>query len=322
MKKAELLQKIGEQSFAFEDSYFIEFSKKPKIKIIETKAEYSKKWKKHKVYYKVILLKDRRGLPRVHQRFTRGFKDPGVEDEEEESSESDLSDIIMKKITAIREGLNEMIEIVKEKTNFKEGDLLNIVVNHNDLWSPISTGLSRTSEIDNLLNKIQSILTSNQDLDTYGCTFHVEVVNMSRGATNAKRLLNITEDSRTKKSITQIKNKDRLCCPRAVIVGLTYHTNIILGKEYNHNELKYIRMGRNLQSTLAQELCNQLGEYNNNSGDALMSEANYFTLDDIANIEKVLNIQIKVVAAECFNSIYSGPEKDIKIYLYCDVTPV
>jgi hypothetical protein len=42
---------------------------------------------------------------------------------------------------------------------------------------------------------------------------------MPRGATNAKRLLNIAEDSRTKKSITQIKNKDRLCCPRAVITG-------------------------------------------------------------------------------------------------------
>jgi hypothetical protein len=111
MKKAELLQKIrakspherieiGEQPsamkpFAFEDSYFTEFSKKPKKKIIETKAKYTKKWKKHKIYYKVILLK------------------------EEDSSESDLSDIIMKKITVIREGLNEMIKIVKEKTNFK-----------------------------------------------------------------------------------------------------------------------------------------------------------------------------------------------------------
>ncbi|RZB40079.1 Rho N domain containing protein, partial [Asbolus verrucosus] len=152
--------------------------------------------------------------------------------DEEETSEFDLSDIIMKKIVVIRERLNDMIKTVKEKTNYKDGDLLNIVVNHNDLWTPISTGLSRTSDIDNLLNKIQSILTSNEDLDIYGCTFHAEVVNMPRGATNAKRLLNIAEDSRTKKN-------------------------------------------------------------------------------DIANIEKVLNIQIKVVAAECFNSIiYSGPEKD------------
>jgi hypothetical protein len=51
----------------------------------------------------------------------------------------------------------------------------------------------------------------------------------------------------------------------------------------------------------------KLGEYNRN----------YFTLDDIANIERLLNIQIKIVAAECFNSIiYSGLEKDIKVYLY------
>jgi hypothetical protein len=214
----------------------------------------------------------------------------------------------MKKITVIREGLNEMIKIVKQKTNFKEGDLMNIVINHPDLWNPISTGLSRTSDIDNLLNKIQSILTSNQDLDIiYGCTFYAEVVNMPRGGTNAKRLLNIAEDSRTKKSIIQIKNKDNLCCPRAVIVGLTYHTNIIFGKEYDRNDIRYIRMGRNLQMTLAQELCNQLGEYNKN----------YFTLDDIKNLEKVLNIQIKVVAAECFNSIiYSGADKNVKVYLY------
>jgi hypothetical protein len=51
-------------------------------------------------------------------------------------------------------------------------------------------------------------------------------------------------------------------------------------KEYDHNDIRYIRMGRNLQTTLAQELCNQLEEYNKN----------YFTLDDIANIEKVLFI--------------------------------
>ncbi|EEZ98755.1 hypothetical protein TcasGA2_TC001319 [Tribolium castaneum] len=285
MKKAELLQKINDQPFAFEDSYFTELSKKSKIKIIETKAEYTKKWKKHKVYYKVILLKA----------------------EEEDSPKSDLSDIIMKKITVIREGLNEMIKIVKEKTNFKEGDLMNIVVNHPDLWNPISTGLSRTTEIDNLLNNIQSILTSNQDLDIYGCTFHAEVVNMPRGAGSGVKMLNIAEDSRTKKSITRINNKDRLCCPRAVIVGLTYQTNIILGKEFNDNDITYIRKGRNLQTTLAQELCNQLKEYNEE----------YFTLRDIANIEKVLNIQIKVIAAECFNQvIYSGEEKDVKVYLY------
>jgi hypothetical protein len=161
MKKAELLQKINDQPFAFEDSYFTEFSKKSKMKIIEekTKAEYTKKWRRHKVYYKVILVEDWQGQSRGKA-------------EDEEAPESDLSDIIMKKITVIREGLNEMIKIVKQKTNFKEGDLMNIVINHPDLWNPISTGLSRTSDIDNLLNKIQSILTSNQDLDI-GIRLHI-----------------------------------------------------------------------------------------------------------------------------------------------------
>ncbi|CAH1380337.1 unnamed protein product, partial [Tenebrio molitor] len=97
MKKAELLQKINDQPFAFEDSYFTEFSKKSKMKIIEekTKAEYTKKWRRHKVYYKVILVEDWQG---------------------------------------------------------------------------------QTSDIDNLLNKIQSILTSNQDLDIgfYGQSYYCE----------------------------------------------------------------------------------------------------------------------------------------------------
>lgn len=48
IKKADLLQKINKQPFAIQpfavkDSYFIEFSKIPKIKRIETKAEYTKK---------------------------------------------------------------------------------------------------------------------------------------------------------------------------------------------------------------------------------------------------------------------------------------
>jgi hypothetical protein len=59
MKKAELLQKINDQPFAFEDSYFTEFSKKSKIKIIETKAEYTEKWKKQKFTISYIIERGR-----------------------------------------------------------------------------------------------------------------------------------------------------------------------------------------------------------------------------------------------------------------------
>lgn len=93
-----------------------------------------------------------------------------------------------------------MIETIKKKTSFKQSDLLNIAVNHDDLWHRISTGNSRSSDIDRLLNKIQSILTSSEELDIFSCELSFEVVIIPR-------ILNIAEDLRTKKSITQIKQR-------------------------------------------------------------------------------------------------------------------
>jgi hypothetical protein len=48
-------------------------------------------------------------------------------------------------------------------------------------------------------------------------------------ARSGVKMLNIREDSRTKKSITLIQNNDRLCCARAS----NYHTNKTLGKDCN-----------------------------------------------------------------------------------------
>jgi RNase H-fold protein (predicted Holliday junction resolvase) len=71
---------------------------------------------------------------------------------------------------------------------------------------------------------------------------------MPRGATNAKPLLNIAEDSRTKKSVTQIKNKDSLCCPRAVIVGLRMNWSNNLSKKLrnSYNAMKRLLRGINI----------------------------------------------------------------------------
>ena len=51
------------------------------------------------------------------------------------------------------------------------------------------------------------------------------------------------------------KNCDNLCAPCCIIVGLTYHTNVIFDRELNNMEIKQIRMGRKIQTDLAQELC-------------------------------------------------------------------
>ena len=67
-----------------------------------------------------------------------------------------------------------------------------------------------------------------------------------------------------------------------------------------------VRGGGKVQTELAVELCERLGDYNEEG----------FTLEDIKNAEELLNIQVKVVCIESFNSIiYSGKEKETKIFL-------
>jgi hypothetical protein len=62
-----------------------------------------------------------------------------------------------------------------------------------------------------------------------------------------------------------------------------------------------------MQTKFAEELCKRLGEYNEEG----------FTLKDIKHAEEILDIQIKVVCAENFNTIiYSGEEIETKILVY------
>lgn len=95
--------------------------------------------------------------------------------------------------------------------------------------------------------------------------------------------------------------------PTRVVTALTYHTNYILGRQLSEMEVKLTRQGRKIQTELTQEMRKRLGTYHEEG----------FTLEDIKHVEKLLNIQIKVVCSENFNSvIYSGKEKDTIIYLY------
>lgn len=231
---------------------------------------------------------------------------------------NDLSTLIEEKQENIISGaLFEMIEVVKERTNFRTGDKINIVVKNHSLHYPISTeyesGQSTNSLVRKLMDKVSQILTSNEELDLTSSCFNVQIIAMPQGAKpKGSKILNLAEAIQTKRSIIKIQNNDNLCCPRAVVVGLTYpkqnpSVNTIFNKEFSTNDIIYIRKGKNLQTDLVTKLCNQLGNYNEEG----------FTLDDIKNLEKLINIQIIVICAENFNSvIYKGPEKDIKVYLY------
>jgi len=153
------------------------------------------------------------------------------------------------------------------------------------------------------MKHIAKIISSNEHLDITQYRFSVKIFSISRGS-KPRKIMNLANDVRTKICITQINNNDNLCCPRAIITSLTYHTNCIFGAK---RRIKHIREGRKVQSELALELCKRLGEYNEEG----------FTLEDIKYVEELLNVEIKVVYAKIFKSIvYSGEEKETKIYLY------
>lgn len=272
-------------AFNFSDAYFNEtFPEKTKVQkpftINIKNSKYIKKYNAYQISYEIRL---------VNQ------------------SHKNVQELIEHKTDVLRNALNTMVDVIKKRTKFRNGDKLNIGVQSPELNNPISTGHISNGHSRALLRRIQSILTSSENLDLSRLTFSAQMIGIPRGAGRSK-IINLSTDLRTKKCITQIRNNDCLCAPRAIVTGLTYHTNVIFEKEFSMMEIKQIRMGRRLQKDLAIELCNQLGDYNEDG----------FTLEDIKNVENLLNIRIKIVCAENLNTIiYNGSkESNTVVYLY------
>jgi len=195
-----------------------------------------------------------------------------------------------------------IIAHAKKEGNYKQGDKIAIVASNPNFHHDISTTVQSDVKAIEFMQHIAKILSSKEHLDITQCKFDVTIFNIPR-CSKPTKIINFAKDIRTKRCITQIKNNNNLCCPRAIITTPTYYTNNIFGTERN---IAHIREGRKLQAKLAIELCKRLGDYNEGS----------FTLEDIKNVEELLNIQDKVVCAESFNTIiYSGKEKETKIYL-------
>jgi len=207
----------------------------------------------------------------------------------------------------VTNSLQEMVTYAKHRSNFKENDRINIVVRNPKFFYTISSGYEKTDAVKRLTDKMIKILTSDKAVNLSDCVFTVVTINMPRGLGRAC-VINVATDCRTKQCILRINNTDNLCAARAIITGLTYHTDTILGTKLTYNDIYNIRHGRKLQTELAQELCSKLDSYCEEG----------FTLDDIKNVEELLDIQVKIVCAQNFNTIiYQGrEEKDVKIYLY------
>src|SRR6266576_3077748 len=209
-------------------------------------------------------------------------------------------------VDLITRALKELVAFSQKQTDFKPGDKLNVFIENPKFTNRIASGYECTDHVNRLKDKIAQILISGESINITECIFHIHTLNVPRGS-GRSLILNLAKDRKTKQCILEIKNTNNLCCPRAIITGLTYYTNEIFDKTYSTTKIHYIRMGRNLQTELAKELCDRLEEYNEDS----------FTLEDIKNVENLLNIQVKVICAENLNTIiYQGIENETKIYLY------
>lgn len=210
------------------------------------------------------------------------------------------------KINYIDKALNEMLKFAKTNSAYEEGDRISITLFNPNLKTPIYTGMRSKDIVVNLQTIIDDLLTSNEQIDITETTFQVQLVNIPKGS-NGNKIINLSKNIHTKRSIIEIKNDDNLCCPRAIIVALSIQTNNILGHELDTNKIKQLKIGRKIQKDLALELCNMLIEYNEEG----------FTLEDIRNVELKLDIQINIICAGSLNTIiYKGEDKETKIYLY------
>ncbi|XP_060868772.1 uncharacterized protein LOC132943701 [Metopolophium dirhodum] len=210
--------------------------------------------------------------------------------------------------TLLEEGLQNMIENIKKITNFTDGDIVNMHANNPKFFTPISTG-NMTCNVsgEKILNKISDILTSDQSVNINDTVFGFQVIIMPKGGKPKPTWEYLDLFSKNKRCIAQIKNQDELCCPRAIIVGLSYKTSVILGHKLNNYQIKNLRLGKyDIQTRLTKELCQQLE----------INDSRPFTYRDISKVEKLLKIQVKVVNADnCCEIDYTGTENRYKVYL-------
>ncbi|XP_072384507.1 uncharacterized protein [Diabrotica undecimpunctata] len=202
--------------------------------------------------------------------------------------------------------LEDAMADAKKQSGYKKGDKIRIIAHNNNFNHPISTKTSADTNMDSLLQHLENILTSNDTVLLGDTKFDIQIFNIPRFS-GRRRMINLSEDRRTKKSITRIVNTDNLCGARAIVTALTYITNEILGHNLIKSDVHNIRIGRTLQTVLAEKLCGLLGG----------CYVDGFILDDFKKAEELLNVQIKIICSENFNTlIYEGPEKTNKIYLY------
>ncbi|XP_052806406.1 uncharacterized protein LOC128235642 [Mya arenaria] len=185
----------------------------------------------------------------------------------------------------------------------KSEDLVRLTVQSPSLDYPIVVPFIRVPQltVDRFMAEIERVLQSNEDfVIDESLLFEVTMVEMPKGGAQKRcHFVNTDKFLQNKKCIIRIQNNDDLCRARAIVTAKA--------RIEKHHKWESIRKGGKLQEKLAIQLHEQACVVPGKCG-----------IEEIQKFQSVLtDYQINVVSGDHFNGIiYSGPETELKVYLY------
>ena len=138
---------------------------------------------------------------------------------------------------------------MKEQCEFRSPleDKIRVMVRSSALKAPISTRLLPSIQMtsNKVLGEITKVLQSNEEIPL-DQSFTVDIIGVKAPTgSGALKVLDYAKDTRLKKSIITIKNKDNLCCGRALAVGKALADS--------HPKVKQFKDGQLIQKKVALE---------------------------------------------------------------------
>ena len=193
---------------------------------------------------------------------------------------------------------------VKEQCEFRTPleDKIRVMVRPSALKSPISTRLIPSVQMtsNKVLGEITKVLQSNEEIPL-DQSFVIDIIGVKAptGSGKSLKVLDYSKDTLLKKSIITVRNKDNLCCGRALALGKALADK--------HPKLQQLKMGRPVQKKVALELFQKANILPGPCG-----------LREISKFQGSLpGYQIIVIDFHARDaSIYEGPRGDKKIVLY------
>lgn len=221
------------------------------------------------------------------------------------------------KIKDIREELSEMFQEVIDtgKQNFTDRDVARVYINHPDLHHAIIVKPRPLHDLTPkvILERVDNVIQSAEGLSIQeGFTVQMGVAQILQGQGQGTKILDLDKARHSKLSIVSINNKDKLCLARSIVVGkafLEYKSET--DKEKQLQSLKrYNQLRRGMNSSHQGRLALDYHKL------ADVSTEQPSSLSDICKFERVLDIQIVVMASFINNKvIYQGEANTRRVYL-------